>query len=268
MPKFTLRTLLTIVTVLAIFFGITYPAVLQVREAAKRTTCMNTMRNIVIAMHNYESAFGHLPVGIESNPDGTLRRSWRTHICPMFMESAPQYYDPNTSWDSPANAKLYDGTPVATTDKGGGNPRMVVLDPCSHWLWRCPSDSKIRVNYAVVVGETTAFPIDRSVSFDQITDGLQNTILLVETLSGSSKWTQPLDIRFDDMQFSIENTENGELSSRHPNGVNVTFADGRTFFLQSTISPDDLKALFTIAGNESVTRQQLLDRGILHGSSR
>ncbi len=240
-----------------------FPAVMQVKEAARRTTCSNNLRQIVLAMHNYESIFGHLPVGIETNSDGTLRRSWRTHLYPAFMESAPQFYDPNFAWDSPANARLYDGTPVVVTDKGGGNPRKVILDPCPNWFWCCPSDSIKRVNYSVVVGDETAFPLNRAVKFDEITDGLENTIVAVETMSGSSKWTEPLDIQFDQMKFLIGNTANGELASRHPNGVNVAFADGEVYFLENTISVDDLRALFTISGNETVTRRQLLERGIL-----
>ena len=264
MPKFGLRTLLIVFATCAGILAIVCPAVMQVREAGCRTTCSNNLRQIVLAMHNFESVFGHLPVGIETNADGTFRRSWRNHLYPSFMESAQKFYDPNFSWDSPANARLYDGTPVVATDKGGGNPRKIVLDPCPHWFWCCPSDSTKRVNYSVVIGDETAFPLNRAVKFDEITDGLQNTIVAVETLSESSIWTEPSDIQFDEMKFLIGNTVNGELSSRHPNGVNVAFADGKICFMENTISIDDLRALLTISGNEPVTRRQLLERGILH----
>ena len=264
MPKFGLRTLLLVFAACAGILAMACPAVQQVREAARRTTCRNNLRQIVLAMHNYESACGHLPIGIETNADGTLRRSWRTRLYPSFMESAQQFYDPNFAWDSPVNARLYDGTPVVATDKGGGNPRKVILDPCPHWCWCCPSDSTKRVNYSVVIGDKTAFPLNRAVKFDEITDGLENAIVAVESLSNSSIWTEPGDIQFDEMKFLIGNTANGELSSKHPNGVNVAFADGKIYFLENTIPADDLRALFTISGNESVTRRELLARGILH----
>ena len=98
---------------------------------------------------------------------------------------------------------------------------------------------------------------------DQITDGLENTILVVEVLSGSTFWTEPLDIEFDAMRFRIDDSENGEISGRHRGGVNAVFADGETFFLSNSVSADELRALLTIAGGEDVTRQELLDRGVL-----
>ena len=119
------------------------------------------------------------------------------------------------------------------------------------------------MNYAVVVGETTAFPLNRPVKLEEITDGPENTILVIETLSGSSVWTEPLDVEFDDMKFRLNRNDNGELASKHRGGVNVGFADGEVYFLYDTVSEDELKALFTISGGEATTRQDLLDRGVL-----
>lgn len=263
MPKFSLRTFLLIFTCVAAMLAIVCLYVLKVREAARRVNCSYKVRQIVLGMHNYESAYGHLPVGIETSADGTTFRSWRTHLYPSFIESAPQFYDPSLAWDSTSNARLYDGTPVIETDKGGGNPRSVVLDPCPHWCWQCRTASDKRVNYAVVVGDDTAFPLNRPVKFDEITDGLENTILVVETLSGSTKWTEPHDIQFGDIQFGINSVGNKGMASRHPNGINVGFADGAVLFLSDSVSVDDLRALLTIAGNESVTRAELVERGVL-----
>ena len=262
MPKFGLRTLLACFIGLAAILAIACPAILQVREAARRVTCGNQIRQMALGLHNYESAFGRLPIGIEIKPDGTLYSSWRVSVAP-FLESAQQFYDPKFAWNSPQNARLYDGSTVIATNKGGGNPTPVVLDPCHPWRWCCSSDSTKRVNYAVVVGEETAFPPNRAVAFNEITDGLENTILIVETLSGSSIWTEPRDIQFDSMKFVLGNSENGELASKHKDGVNVAFADGEVYFLAKSITPDELRALLTISGGESIKRQDLLDRGIL-----
>ena len=65
------------------------------------------------------------------------------------------------------------------------------------------------------------------------------------------------------MKFLIQRVENGELSGDHPDGINVCFADGAVYFLDNSISVDELRALFTISGGESITRQDLLVRGIL-----
>ena len=262
MPRFRLRTLLILFVALAGLLAMLCQAVLQVREASRSISCRNNLRQIVLSMQNFESSYGHLPVGIETNEDGTARRSWRTWLYPMFMEQSQQFYDPEFAWDAPENARLFNGTPVIATDKGS-NPRKIVLDPCPEWPWCCPADSKRRVNYSVVVGEETAFPIDRPIKLEEITDGLENTILIVETLAGSSIWTEPRELNFEELKFLIKNGGDKGLSSRHRNGIHVAFADGAVFFLKDTIPADELKALLTIAGDEPVTRQQLIARGLL-----
>lgn len=65
------------------------------------------------------------------------------------------------------------------------------------------------------------------------------------------------------MKFVMDRTTNGELASQHATGVNVCFADGKAFTVTPSISPEELRALLTIAGGEAVTRQNLIDRGIL-----
>ena len=65
------------------------------------------------------------------------------------------------------------------------------------------------------------------------------------------------------MSFVISKSKNGEIGSRHTGGAYAGFADGKVFFLSDAISPEELQALLTIAGNEPITRQQLIDRGVI-----
>ncbi len=102
---FTLVELLVVIAIIGILIGLLLPAVQAVREAARRTSCLNNIRQIVLANHNYHSALQQLPPSFEIVPGSILsgnNGSWSIHgrILPYVEQgNAFDVVDLTIAWD-------------------------------------------------------------------------------------------------------------------------------------------------------------------------
>lgn len=99
---FTLIELLVVIAIIAILIALLLPAVQQAREAARRTQCKNNLKQMGLAIHNYESTFSRFPTAGEATDRAAIGRrffpvSTFTAILP-YIDQAPLYNRWNFSY--------------------------------------------------------------------------------------------------------------------------------------------------------------------------
>lgn len=205
------------------------PARETAREAARRSQCMNNLKQIALAMHNYHDRYKCFPAAVITDEDDVPLHSWRVAILP-YLEQAPLFdlYNFDEPWDSPSNRTL-----------GAARPNC----------YTCPSDANLgpeETNYVMIVGKgTVGGEPNEVVKFSDILDGTSNTIMAIEVAGAGICWMEPRDMTVDEAIAYITNPEANGQEHAHPGGVNAVFADGSVQFISETIDPQTLRNLLT-----------------------
>ncbi|WP_153555412.1 DUF1559 domain-containing protein [Roseimaritima sediminicola] len=202
---FTLVELLVVIAIIGVLVGLLLPAVQAAREAARRMSCSNNLKQLGLAMHNYESTHKKLPaLGVRGMGGNTgVWYAWTIATLP-FIEQDPMYQAIKQE-ARPHGPGL--PTPWSTANSTFHNTAWKVDIPS----FMCPSDSEPSnrgespsiLNYKVSVGDDYhqnhfipsqnrdnrgIFQMDRWRAFADITDGLSNTVMIGEAVgSGGSR---------------------------------------------------------------------------------
>lgn len=201
-------------------------------QPPSRQDAFNQLKYLGVALHNYHEAKGSFPPAAILSPEGKPLLSWRVALLPYLdvpQLKLYQQFDLTQPWDSQQNLPLVAQMPD---------------------LFRCPG-SKSPAGTTVYLaprGGATLFTGPTGTSVRKVTDGLSNTIAIVEVSDQAAvPWTKP-----EDWQLNLAAPAQ-QLGGHFPGVLLTLFADGSAHALPATIANDKLNALLTPSGGEVIS---------------
>lgn len=211
---FTLVELLVVIAIIGILVGLLLPAVQAAREAARRMSCSNNMKQIGLAMHNYESAYKKVPrlASSVTRPGGTPQNgNWNGYSAHTMI--LPYIEQGNLFGKLRFNEYHYNNDPAIA------NPTPLAISRNKIAAFLCPSDKDYPSttdigwnNYGWSEGPNKGWNIAQGLQngffhravetkFGDVIDGLSNTIMAGEFVKGDA--TSSLYSRFGDFANNI-----------------------------------------------------------------
>lgn len=214
-----------------------YPAINPAQDAIFRADCQTNLRRLTNAIHDFETEHGYLPPPFTTDEKGKVLHSWRVLLLPYLGErELYNRLDLDRPWNDPVNVPFHSQMPAVF-----GCPATKY-----HSRWGV-SDNK--TSYVVIVGDLTAWSTSRTMTFNQIRDGLSNTIAIVESAEYRTNWMSPESPAMD----SFLKDEN--IHGPHSDGTFCcSLLDGSSIQFFPDYEPEGfrsrLRARLTIAGRD------------------
>lgn len=153
------------------------------REAAGFIRSRNSLRQLMLAMHEHHDAHRRLPAAYSRKEDGTKLLSWRVHLLPFLGEAALYaQFHLDEPWDSDHNKKLI--------------PKIPTVFVCP--LLGDEAAKKGLTGFVGPVAPKTIFEGSEAIPFSKIRDGTSNTLGFLEAdAEHAVVWTKPEDLKVD-----------------------------------------------------------------------
>jgi prepilin-type N-terminal cleavage/methylation domain-containing protein/prepilin-type processing-associated H-X9-DG protein len=173
---FTLVELLVVIAIIGVMVGLLLPAVQAAREAARRMSCGNNVKQLGLGLHNYHAAYNALPMSLggtrgidNATYNGANRNRANNRFLLSFLPAVLPFVEQQALWEQISGPYGYDATGVTAVTPVwpamGGVPWDTSYLP---WMtevaaFRCPSDPGVglpalgRTNYGACLGDATDY---------------------------------------------------------------------------------------------------------------
>ena len=204
------------------------PAVQSARSAARQAQSSNNLRQVGLALLNYETAWGTLPPAVVKDKDGKPLYSWRVLLLP-YLEERELYdrFNKDESWDSPSNIALSAQIPHAFES---------MKEP-----GRCAIVGVVGPDCLLSTG-------DKPTQIGNCRDGLSNTIYAFSVEGWNGNWAAPVDLDSTSAQFILGIPP--LVGEARRDVVVAGLGDGSVIPLNG-VTPEALRAMTTCNGDEA-----------------
>ncbi len=287
---FTLVELLVVIAIIGVLVALLLPAVQAAREAARRTQCINNLKQIALALHNFHDAKRRFPPGdttVDPANDKIPAWSWSAYILPYLEEGSIngtinykqsaadpvnwkviEYFVPTYQCPSSKQLKLMGGISAKGNDCLAETNYPGIGDHTNDAWW-----------WPVVKPSSGILFVKSRVRIRDVLDGTSKTLMVGESVPYDDPYPYPPGTEMGkawaagnrvSTYYGINRTSSHDQSGvacSHPGGAQFAFADGHVAFVDESIAQSLLQALTTRAPGKVRTGAGILPTGAYGGET-